>query len=128
MANGQSRFGIHDPQLLRRWSFTRCPSRGYGSLPNGPRGGVRDGPTVTEDDAVLLRRCTHMPVEACSYRGRSSEPGESAELFDRLVSRLKQYAGSIDASAGQPLYRRGSGLLPEPADERPARHVGTLCE
>ena len=62
-------------------------------------------PTVPEEDAVLLRRCAQMAVEACSYRGGSSEPREPAELFDRLVGRLKQYAGSIDASAGQPLHR-----------------------
>ena len=75
---------------------------------------------VTEEDAVLLRRCAQMPVEAWSYRGGSPEPREPAELFDRLFSRLKQYAGSIDAGADPwrlPVFKRARNHPPRIVDQ-----------
>ena len=69
-----------------------------------------------------------MPVEGGSDSGGGAEPGEAADVFHGLAGRFQQFTGAVEARAGEPGHRRGSGLLAEPADEGPAGHVGAFGE
>ena len=69
-----------------------------------------------------------MPVEGGSGSGGGAEPGEAADVFYGLAGRLEQFPGAVEARAGEPGYRRGSGFFAEPADEGPAGHVGVFDE
>jgi len=69
-----------------------------------------------------------MPVEGCSDSGGGAKPGEAADVFYGLAGRLEQFTGAVEARAGEPGHRRGSGVFAEPADEGPAGHVGVFGE
>src|SRR6266403_728637 len=62
-------------------------------------------------------------MEGRSNRHGRAESSQAADVLDRLGSRLKDLARSIDACLCEPCHRRPARLLAKPTAQRPSRHM-----